>query len=76
MTEKAKTAVEAWKLADEAARQAERELKEAWAAYEAREGPAPGPELASKVTRLRAFANDRLSRALSAIKSQSGMLPR
>lgn len=61
---KSRQAIEEWKKAEEAARAAETRLKEAWDAYDQRQGKAPGAELMEEVSQLRAVANDKLRVAM------------
>jgi hypothetical protein len=72
MSDKARSAYEAWNEADVQARQAEARLGIAWQAYFDGKGRAPEAELIHEVARLRAAANDRLSVAMATINSQRG----
>ena len=57
-------AVEAWKMADAQAREAELRLKPAGEQYEVRRAPPPPEELMSEVARLRRLANEKLGAAM------------
>lgn len=65
MSERARTAYEEWKRADEAAREAENQLREAWDRFDRKEGAPPGEELMAAVSRLRAAANEKLAVAMA-----------
>jgi hypothetical protein len=75
VTELSRRAYEDWKEADAAARVAEQDLALAWESYFSRKGHAPAHSLILEVSRRRAVANDRLSRAMSALASPSGTRP-
>jgi hypothetical protein len=64
MAERAKHAYRDWQDADGRARAAEARMKEAWEAYDLRNGEPPSQELMAEVSRLRAIANDRLTVAM------------
>jgi ferric-dicitrate binding protein FerR (iron transport regulator) len=64
VTQQAKQAYEAWKVADAAARAAEGRLREAWDQFDRLGGEPPAPGLMAEVSRLRAVANDRLTVAM------------
>jgi hypothetical protein len=72
MSDKARSAYEAWNQADVQARQAEARLGVAWQAYFDGKGRPPDDALIHEVSRLRAVANDRLSVAMATINSQRG----
>jgi hypothetical protein len=67
VTEPSRRAYEEWKEADAAARVAEQRLAQAWESYFSHQGIAPAHSLILEVSRRRAVANDRLSRAMSAL---------
>ena len=69
MTEPSRTAYEQWKEADAAARIAEQRLAHAWEDYFAHKSSAPAHKLILEVSRCRAVANDRLSRAMSTLSA-------
>ncbi|HUR88259.1 MAG TPA: hypothetical protein VMZ74_04155 [Ramlibacter sp.] len=75
MTEPSRKAYEEWKEADAAARVAEQDLALAWEHYFSRKDHAPSHALILEVSRRRAVANDRLSRAMSALASSAGTRP-
>jgi hypothetical protein len=60
-----------WKEADAKAREKETELKGAWEAYDRRRGGAPSAELLEQVSQLRAAAQEKLTLALCAMRSQA-----
>jgi len=69
VTEPSRTAYEEWKEADSAARVAEQHLAHAWEDYFAHKTGAPSHTLILEVSRRRAVANDRLSRAMSTLSA-------
>ena len=69
MTEPSRTAYEEWKEADAAARVAEQHLAHAWEEYFAHVSGAPSHKLILEVSRRRAVANERLSRAMSTLSA-------
>jgi hypothetical protein len=69
VTEPSRTAYEQWKEADAAARVAEQNLAHAWEDYFAHKERAPGHSLILEVSRRRAVANERLSRAMSTLSA-------
>lgn len=54
-----------WRRADEAARAAENQLKDAWDRFDRKEGPPPGEQLMAEVSRLRASASEKLAQAMT-----------
>jgi ferric-dicitrate binding protein FerR (iron transport regulator) len=75
MPERARIAYEDWKRADEAAREAENRLKEAWDRFDRKEGPPPSEEQMAAVSRLRAAANEKLAAAMARMGGTSGSGP-
>lgn len=73
MPERLKAAIEEWKAADDAAREAERRLSEAWDAYFG-EGTGVPQELIDEVSAKRAEAARKLQAAVAA--GQSAFRPR
>jgi hypothetical protein len=71
VTEPSRVAYEEWKEADAAARVAEQRLAQAWESYFSHKGIAPAHSLILEVSRCRAVANDRLSRAMSALSASA-----
>ena len=69
MTEPSRKSYEEWKQADAAARVAEQRLALAWENYFSHKGIAPAHSLILEVSRCRAVANDRLSRAMSVLSA-------
>lgn len=68
---RAREAVEAWKLADAAAKIAEKRLKVAWDIYEHDGNLPPSADLMAEVSRLRSIANDKLIRAIELTRGES-----
>lgn len=65
-------AYEDWKRADEAAREAENQLKEAWDRFDRKQGPPPSEQLMAAVSRLRAAANEKLASAMEKMGGPTG----
>jgi hypothetical protein len=57
MPYRAQRTISEWNRANERASSAERRLHDAWDAFDAGQGPPPGPELIRDVARARTFAN-------------------
>ena len=70
MSDKAKTALEAWEEADKKARAAERVVFGAWQRAMDGKGPAPTHEELAVVAQLRSTANDKLTVTIAALKGQ------
>jgi ferric-dicitrate binding protein FerR (iron transport regulator) len=68
MSQIAKTAIEAWKEANDEARIAENRLSRAWDEFDLRRNQAVDPALIKEVSDLRARANALLSVALESLK--------
>ncbi|MDB5875502.1 MAG: hypothetical protein JWQ07_4944 [Ramlibacter sp.] len=68
MSQSAKTAIEAWKEANDEARVAENRLARAWDEYENRRGPPVPADLMTEIAKLRARANDLLTVAMDSLK--------
>ena len=64
VTSREQLAVEAWKMADAEAREAELRLKAAWEQFEVRRDAAPSEDLMVEVARLRRLANEKLGVAM------------
>ena len=67
MTTRSGQAFEAWRTADQAARNAEHILQEAWNVYALGKGAPPTRELIQDVTRLRATAHEKLTAAIAVV---------
>jgi hypothetical protein len=59
-----------WKDSDAKAREKEAELKRAWEAHDKGGADVPSPELLDEVSQLRTIAQDKLTQALRAMRSQ------
>jgi hypothetical protein len=66
-----KAALEVWRSAEAAAREAERQLSSAWESYERGHLPPPPGLLFTEVKRLRGIANERLAAALRVLSEHS-----
>ena len=64
-----KDAYTAWKLADERASEAEKQLQAAFNAYIEQAGPQPTPDLVAEAKLLRALANRKLTEAIKAVSA-------
>jgi ferric-dicitrate binding protein FerR (iron transport regulator) len=63
-------AFEAWRTADQAARQAERLLQRAWDDYSSGRGSPPSKSLIRDVTQLRAAAHEKLTQAIAVVDTE------
>lgn len=64
MADRAREAVEAWKIADREAKAAEGRLKAAWDIYDHDRSQPPSADLMVEVSRLRGIANGKLAEAV------------
>lgn len=64
-------ALESWRLADAKAREAERELASAWAAFARNKGQEPETRLISPAAWLRSTADDGLNEYIDAMRAES-----
>jgi hypothetical protein len=70
MVTKSGQAFDAWRHADQAARNAEHILQEAWNDYALGKGAPPSRDLIHEVSRLRAAAHEKLSAAIAVVGEQ------
>ena len=71
-----KDAYEAWKLADERASEAEKDLQHAFNAFIEKTGPQPTPDLVAEAKLLRSLANRKLTDAIKAVSHTKPERPR
>ena len=74
MIEESRRAAEDWKQAEEAQKEAEALLKEAWHSYFSKAGRAPSAELIAEVSRLRQIADEKLREAIECTKTEARAL--
>ncbi|MBK0392918.1 hypothetical protein [Ramlibacter algicola] len=76
MIEESRRLADDWKQAEEAQKEAEALLKEAWHSYFSKDGRAPSAELIAEVTRLRRIAEQKLQEAIECAQSDVKALDR